>query len=889
MWDIFRLSAVGSFSLRRIALFFMAVMMSALFVATSFSTTTFAVDASWRGDAITYGEDSFTKQDLTLPGTEAGSQTYVSEDQSDTCPRPATVIVIPAGADTTKEVPNAKVVNYTIDCNDNYADPRDERTISIAAKAGGANGGDGDQGQTSCAVKGIGWIVCSTSRFMADSMDRVYGWISDFLTVKPLSTDTDSPLYKTWTIVRSLANACFIIAFLIIIYSQITSYGISNYEIKKMIPRLIIAAVLVNVSYYICAVAVDLSNILGDSIARSLSEIRNSLPSPMPQGSLFNSGGQGAIWATVTAFILSGGTIGAIGLTGATAGGSIAALATLLFPVLVLAILSVLVALLVLAARQALITVLVVLSPLAFVAFLLPNTEKQFDRWRGLFITMLMVFPMFSLLFGGSQLASYIIIQNTESISVVILALFVQAAPLALTPFLVKFSGSLLGKLAGMVNNPQKGLVDRSRNWAKDRADTMAKRKMALGENRRGYTPSGLAYRRSRNKQKRERTKKLYETQLEAAYANDRQLQSLATHTKATDLRKSAGDAVTERKFEHLKHTTPALQNMAGIKRIEEMRTKQLHAADEARWEEAATGLLSPNDPTQPYARFSKAANEIYKQQRIADSNASIAKALQSREYAVELGKDANVELQKLAGGNVDKLGAVKVKSNALSEVIKAGQENVGYIKTASHVKAGDIKSMRAEFDKAVANNDVDSLRAYADMLGESKDPGIRMLREALNKHHDAIKASDMHETFMHFLNSNGTINASAKDIGDYSRDVEGGYRKLSEISANVKTWKNMDSNQLATQKASSQMEALMAKDDDGNWAISRRAAVELMRSQSWENVKIEMKPLIRARAEGRLGFSIRDNKPIIFPMDRRDDTLNPPAQNIPDSLVPPE
>ena len=103
-------------------------------------------------------------------------------------------------------------------------------------------------------------------------------------------------------------------------------------------------------------------------------------------------------------------------------------------------------------------------------------------------MTMLMVFPMFSLLFGGSQLASYIIIQNTDKISVVILGLLVQAAPLAITPFLLQFSGSLVGKMAGMLNDPKKGLVDRSRNWSKDRAETLAKRKMALSENRRPYT-----------------------------------------------------------------------------------------------------------------------------------------------------------------------------------------------------------------------------------------------------------------------------------------------------------------------------------------------------------------------------------------------------------------
>lgn len=37
-------------------------------------------------------------------------------------------------------------------------------------------------------------------------------------------------------------------------------------------------------------------------------------------------------------------------------------------------------------ARKALIVILIVISPLAFVAFLLPNTEKFFSKWRSTFV-----------------------------------------------------------------------------------------------------------------------------------------------------------------------------------------------------------------------------------------------------------------------------------------------------------------------------------------------------------------------------------------------------------------------------------------------------------------------------------------------------------------------
>lgn len=43
-----------------------------------------------------------------------------------------------------------------------------------------------------------------------------------------------------------------------------------------------------------------------------------------------------------------------------------------------------------------------------------------------------------------------------------------QIAPLVITPLILKFSGGLLGRIAQIANNPNKGLVDRSRKWAEE-------------------------------------------------------------------------------------------------------------------------------------------------------------------------------------------------------------------------------------------------------------------------------------------------------------------------------------------------------------------------------------------------------------------------------------
>lgn len=56
-----------------------------------------------------------------------------------------------------------------------------------------------------------------------------------------------------------------------------------------------------------------------------------------------------------------------------------------------------------------------IVSPLAFVALVLPKTEKWFDRWKDTFVAMLIMFPLFSLVFGGAVLAGGAIIASANN------------------------------------------------------------------------------------------------------------------------------------------------------------------------------------------------------------------------------------------------------------------------------------------------------------------------------------------------------------------------------------------------------------------------------------------------------------------------------------------
>jgi hypothetical protein len=470
MWEGLVKTPLGSTPMRKFVSMFATLLVAIFGYSILASTPVFAASAEWKDDQIVYLDNTYegpkTVTSGNIPRVEDNSTYYEFRTTQNNLEK-AYVIYFAPGLDPPTEQ-SATLVEYQV-INGSLTGPLSTNAITIIPQDSADP--DGDSLATgelnSCQIESIGWIVCPATRHIAKGMDYIYGVISEFLEVKPLETTQQGALYAIWSMARNIANILFVIGFLILIYGQLTGGLASNYMIKKLLPRTVVAALMVNLSYWICAIGIDLSNILGYAVQDLFISVRNTVTQvPMDP----------VMWENATEFILTNGTVVAAGgiwtAAGiAATGGSIIAAVYLLIPALLGVVLAALVALIVLAMRQALIVILVIIAPLAFVAYLLPNTEKWFDRWRQTFMTMLLLFPIFSLIFGGSQLAGTAIVQTAQSPIIAILGMIVMVAPLVITPMVVKFSGSLLGRIAGMINNPNKGLIDRSRNWSRPRAE----------------------------------------------------------------------------------------------------------------------------------------------------------------------------------------------------------------------------------------------------------------------------------------------------------------------------------------------------------------------------------------------------------------------------------
>lgn len=314
----------------------------------------------------------------------------------------------------------------------------------------------------------LGWILCPILYGIGDAVDAAYkNYIEPALQIQPvlLGGENDAQnkaTYDAWSNFRTIANTIFIILLLAVIFSQLTGYGIDNYGIKKILPKLIIMAVLVNLSFLICQIAVDLSNILGTGLNNLMSGMGNNVTVNITDV------GESSASVSVGATVLVGVGI-LVGILAVYSAG-IGILLPLFLGAISLAI-SIAFLFVLLAARQAGVVVLVVLSPVAFVCYMLPNTKKLFDKWQKAFTGLLLLYPICGLLVGGGDFVSKLLLATSGgnvNFFFGLMAMIVSFVPIFFIPTLLKGSFAALGNIgatiSGLGNRMRGGITKGIRN-----------------------------------------------------------------------------------------------------------------------------------------------------------------------------------------------------------------------------------------------------------------------------------------------------------------------------------------------------------------------------------------------------------------------------------------
>ena len=324
-----------------------------------------------------------------------------------------------------------------------------------------AEGADSEEDQENCKIDYIGWIVCPIVNTLASMSEGARAKLVDMLTInaKSILGDTsEGSVYSYWSKIRDYANILFVVFFLFVIYSQMTGYGLDNYGIKRMLPKLIVGVIVVNASFYICGLLVDLSNVVGSS---AFNFVSTAAVGDIPAGEWSNSDSG---WINKIAGLALVLTVGYF------------ALATVI-SMLLFVVITAVTTIFLLGVREAIIILCIVLSPLAFVAMIMPNTEGLYKKWWSAFKASLMVYPMVGLVFGASNLAARILgsgLKESDIIMQSIVALLVFA-PLLIVPKLVRSAVEIIG-IGGavawankMMNKGRDRMTDKVGKWRENK------------------------------------------------------------------------------------------------------------------------------------------------------------------------------------------------------------------------------------------------------------------------------------------------------------------------------------------------------------------------------------------------------------------------------------
>jgi|GEM_PF-4414545 len=339
---------------------------------------------------------------------------------------------------------------------------------SIAGGTGGGGGGGTDpqtSAEDTCAndpsTGAFAWIICPAITSTTKVMNGIYtNFIQPTLQVDPLTKDDN--LNKVWAQFRNAADVLFVLVFLIVIFSTVTSVGVSSYTIKKVLPRLVAAAILVQFSWFLCGFAIDVGNILGAGISSlvnaALGSAKDLAAGPNTSSSL------NMLLSNAASFGLLGGGVAV------AAGVAVIAGPTLLFLLLGLLI-SIITLAATLVVRLLILKVLIVLAPIAIVLWVLPNTESLFKKWYQNFIKLIMMFPIIALLIAGGQIVQAAGMADKASGFQELAAILAPMIAFFLIPTAFKMSGTMMGTVSGAIAKRGSALSSGAQNsqFAKDK------------------------------------------------------------------------------------------------------------------------------------------------------------------------------------------------------------------------------------------------------------------------------------------------------------------------------------------------------------------------------------------------------------------------------------
>jgi hypothetical protein len=691
------------------------------------------------------------------------------------------------------------VVSYTLAFTADAAAP---------AAAADAQAGTDTDPELDCSgwdPSAFGWFMCPIVHILTGAVTTLDGYMNSLLTINtepifdrsvncvktdPNYTDCTTSkqsaqaYYTAWSNIRNIALALMVLAGLIMVVAQAFGLEILDaYTVRKVMPRLLIVAIGISLSWPFMEFLINLTNDVGGSI-------REIIYAPFKgiNGGTFGLRGGGNTLAG--AFVLPGVLALKFGGVFSLVGSALLALG---------------IGFLVMILRQIAITMLVILAPLALACYILPNTQKAYKFWWDAFSKALLMFPIISAFIAAGRVfavtASSLAKGAPGGLGSVyeVSSVIAYIAPYFLLPLTVRFAGGLVGTLGGFANDRSRGLSDRLKNYRKNKiakngqdlkngnyfkgTNPVSKGLSNFAEGVAAIPGAGLGPNprnyRSRLKTSRDTNRAAYKSELQksAAYSMiaNSQDHAEAAYTMATQgeaaarqelaarrVKNAAGDMVPKYDASNINNiigTARQVQRMAGSKHAFEVAALEARFNIPTRDTDAfqQVAVMSADGKTQAIDSEGKPIFEnVYigngklqlDMAKTAGNDASEAGRLQStmRSSSVRAGRvddgghsfgagmgayfALNKALRDSGDGNVSNNVILEVAQNLTSSVLESQNAytitNQGRKDSLEHLipamRTGAIQALESTDDKVVARKAAEMASYYENLNATSKE-----------------------------------------------------------------------------------------------------------------------------------------------------------------------
>ena len=254
-----------------------------------------------------------------------------------------------------------------------------------------------------CGSGSFNWIVCPAIQLGLHGIQILDNFITNTLNIdlKPIFDTTGAKgsasngYYIAWNSFRIIATALLVIGGLVMVASQALGFEfLDAYTIRKTLPRLVIAAIGISLSWPLMRLTVGFFDAAG-------LDVRAIIYSP------FHTLAQGA------SVSVGAGVVSTIGV-----GAALLILGPASLTFILSAALAIFVGFLALVIRQIVIIMLIIVAPVAIACYILPNTQRAWNLWRENFVGLLVAFPVISALIAiGNVFAVVSLNGNTGTAS----------------------------------------------------------------------------------------------------------------------------------------------------------------------------------------------------------------------------------------------------------------------------------------------------------------------------------------------------------------------------------------------------------------------------------------------------------------------------------------